>query len=62
MNKEQQYLACVIESGMQKAYVQILHAIIKGSTKNPYILAEADRILADSNNAYDSAKKKALEM
>ena len=62
MNKEQQYLAHVIENGMQKAYVQILHSIIKGSTKNKFVLEEADRILADSNNAQERAKQRALEM
>ena len=62
MNKEQQYLAYVIENGMQKAYVQILHSIIKGSTKNKFVLEEADRILADSNNAQERAKQRALEM
>jgi hypothetical protein len=47
---------------MQKAYVLILHRIIKSSIKNPFTLAEADRILAESNTAYDRAKAKAMEM
>ena len=49
----------VIEAGMQKAYVLILHRIIKNSIKNKFVLAEADRILAESNTAYDRAKAKA---
>jgi hypothetical protein len=47
---------------MQKAYVLILHRIIKNSIKNEFLLAEADRILAESNTAYDRAKAKAMEM
>jgi hypothetical protein len=47
---------------MQKAYVEILHRIIKNSIKNKFVLAEADRILAESNTAYDRAKTKAMEM
>ncbi len=62
MNEMQVSTAYVIEAGMQKAYVQILHRIIKNSIKNPSILAEADRILAESNTAYDRAKAKAMEM
>jgi len=54
--------AYVIEAGMQKAYVEILHRIIKNSIKNPSTLAEADRILAESKTAYDRAKNKAMEM
>jgi len=52
----------VIEAGMQKAYVLILHRIIKNSIKNKFVLAEADRILQESNTAYDRAKVKAMEM
>jgi hypothetical protein len=52
----------VIEAGMQKAYVLILHRIIKSSIKNPFTLAEADRILEESTTAYDRAKAKAMEM
>ena len=48
--------------GMQKAYVMILYRIIKSSIKNKFVLAEADRILAESNTAYDRAKAKAMEM
>jgi hypothetical protein len=47
---------------MQKAYVEILHRIIKNSIKNKFVLAEADRILAESSTAYDRAKTKAMEM
>jgi hypothetical protein len=62
MNEMQVTTAHVIEAGMQKAYVQILHRIIKNSIKNKFVLAEADRILAESNTAYDRAKAKAMEM
>jgi len=51
-----------IEAGMQKAYVIILHRIIKNSIKNKFVLAEADRILEESNTAYERAKAKAMEM
>jgi len=54
--------AYVIEAGMQKAYVLILHRIIKNSIKNKFALAEADNILEMSNTAYDRAKAKAMEM
>jgi hypothetical protein len=47
---------------MQKAYVLILHRIIKNSIKNKFVLAEADNILEMSNTAYDRAKAKAMEM
>jgi hypothetical protein len=62
MNEMQVTTAHVIEAGMQKAYVQILHRIIKNSIKNKFVLAEADRILAESNTAYDRAKAKSMEM
>jgi hypothetical protein len=62
MNEMQVNTAYVIEAGMQKAYVEILHRIIKNSIKNKFVLAEADRILAESNTAYDRAKTKAMEM
>ncbi len=62
MNEMQVSTAYVIEAGMQKAYVLILHRIIKNSIKNKFALAEADRILAESNTAYDRAKAKAMEM
>ena len=62
MNEMQATTAYVIEAGMQKAYVLILHRIIKNSIKNEFLLAEADRILAESNTAYDRAKAKAMEM
>ena len=38
-----------MELGMQKAYVGILHRIIKNSVKNQAILDNADRLLADKN-------------
>ena len=62
MNEMQTATAYVIEAGMQKAYVLILHRIIKNSIKNEFLLAEADRILSESNTAYDRAKAKAMEM
>jgi hypothetical protein len=62
MNEMQVSTAYTIEAGMQKAYVEILHRIIKNSIKNKFVLAEADRILAESNTAYDRAKTKAMEM
>ena len=62
MNEMHLNTAYVIEAGMQKAYVEILHRIIKNSIKNKFVLAEADRILAESNTAYDRAKTKAMEM
>ena len=53
-----------MELGMQKAYVEILHRIIKNSVKNQAILDNADRLLADSKTAKERAKEqaKALEM
>ncbi len=62
MKEMQTATTYVIEAGMQKAYVLILHRIIKNSIKNKFALAEADRILAESNTAYDRAKAKAMEM
>ena len=62
MNEMQSTTAYVIEAGMQKAYVIILHRIIKNSIKNKFVLAEADRILAESKTAYDRAKAKSMEM
>ncbi len=62
MNEMQRAIAYNIEAGMQKAYVIILHRIIKNSIKNKFVLAEADRILEESNTAYDRAKAKAMEM
>ena len=51
-----------MELGMQKAYVEILHRIIKNSVKNQAILDNADRLLADSRNAKERAKEQAKEM
>jgi len=62
MNEMQTATAYNIEAGMQKAYVMILHRIIKSSIKNKFVLAEADNILEMSNTAYDRAKAKAMEM
>ena len=51
-----------MELGMQKAYVEILHRIIKNSVKNQAILDNADRLLADSQNAKERAKEQAKAM
>ena len=51
-----------MELGMQKAYVEILHRIIKNSVKNQAILDNADRLLADSKNAKERAKEQAKAM
>jgi hypothetical protein len=44
---------------MQKAYVEILHRMLKNSAKNQSTLAEADRILAESQTAKERAKEQA---
>jgi len=62
MNETQRATAYIIEAGMQKAYVEILHRIIKNSIKNKFVLAEADRILAESSTAYNRARAEAMEM
>ena len=59
MNDMQHITELCMEIGMQKAYVQILHRIIKEGVKNKYAVAEADRILAESNTAKERAKEKA---
>ena len=51
-----------MELGMQRAYVGILHRIIKNSVKNQAILDNADRLLADSQNAKERAKEQAKAM
>jgi hypothetical protein len=51
-----------MELGMQKAYVGILHRIIKNSVKNQAILDNADRILAESQTAKERAKAQAKTM
>ena len=51
-----------MELGMQKAYVGILHRIIKNSVKNQAILDNADRLLADSKTAKERAKEQAKAM
>jgi len=51
-----------MELGMQKAYVGILHRIIKNSVKNQAILDNADRLLADSQTAKERAKEQAKAM
>ena len=51
-----------MELGMQKAYVEILHRIIKNSVKNQAILDNADRLLADSKTAKERAKEQAKAM
>ena len=51
-----------MELGMQRAYVGILHRIIKNSVKNQAILDNADRLLADSKTAKERAKEQAKAM
>ncbi len=62
MNDMHRNTAAHLEIGMQKAYVEMLHRIIKNSIKNEFALAEADRILAQSNTAKGRALAKAMEM
>jgi hypothetical protein len=57
MNEQTTELA--LELGMQKAYVEILHRMLKNSTKNQFAIAEADRILAESQTAKERAKEQA---
>ena len=59
MNDMQHITELCMEIGMQKAYVQILHRMLKNSAKNQSTLAEADRILAESETAKERAKAKA---
>ena len=59
MNEMQHITELAMEVGMQKAYVQILHRMIKNSSKNQFTIAEADRILAESNTANERAKVQA---
>ena len=51
-----------MELGIQKAYVEILHRMLKNSAKNQSTLAEADRILAESQTAKERAKAQAKAM
>jgi hypothetical protein len=62
MNDMQHITELAMEVGMQKAYVEILHRMIKNSAKNQSTLAEADRILAESQTAKERAKAKAQLM
>jgi hypothetical protein len=62
MNEMQRTTAAHMEIGMQKAYVQILHRIIKNSIKNKFVLAEADRILEESNTANERARADAMKI
>lgn len=59
MNEMQHITELAMEVGMQKAYVQILYRMIKNSSKNQFAIAEADRILAESNTANERAKVQA---
>ena len=61
MNDMQHITELCMEIGMQKAYVQILHRMLKNSAKNQSTLAEADRILAESETAKERAKAQAKE-
>ena len=62
MNDMQHITELAMEVGMQKAYVQILHRMIKNSSKNQFAIAEADRILAESQTAKERAKAQAKAM
>ena len=62
MNDMQHITELAMEVGMQKAYVEILHRIIKNSVKNQAILDNADRLLADSQTANERAKEQAKAM
>ena len=62
MNDMQHITELAMEVGMQKAYVEILHRMLKNSVKNQSTLAEADRILAESQTAKERAKAKAQLM
>lgn len=59
MNDMQHITELAMEVGMQKAYVEILHRMIKNSAKNQSTLAEADRILVESQTAKERAKAQA---
>lgn len=64
MNDMQLQTELAMEVGMQRAYVEILHRIIKNGMKNQAVLEQADRILAESQTAKERAKEqaKALKM
>lgn len=64
MNDIQLQTELAMEVGMQRAYVEILHRIIKNGMKNQAVLEQADRILAESQTAKERAKEqaKALNM
>jgi len=62
MNDMQHITELAMEVGMQKAYVEILHRMLKNSVKNEFTLAEADRILAESQTAKERAKAQAKAM
>ena len=59
MNDIQLQTELAMEVGMQRAYVEILHRIIKNGMKNQAVLEQADRILAESQTAKERAKAKA---
>jgi hypothetical protein len=62
MNEMHRNTAAHLEIGMQRAYVEMLHRIIKNSIKNEFALAEADRIFEKSKTAKERAKTQAMEM
>ena len=62
MNDMQHITELAMEVGMQKAYVEILHRMLKNSAKNQSTLAEADRILAESQTAKERAKEQSKAM
>ena len=59
MNDIQLQTELAMEVGMQRAYVEILHRIIKNGMNNQAVLEQADRILAESQTAKERAKEKA---
>ena len=59
MNDIQLQTELAMEVGMQRAYVEILHRIIKNGMKNQAVLEQADRILAESQTAKERAKEQA---
>jgi hypothetical protein len=62
MNEMYRTTAAHLEIGMQKAYVEILHRIIKNSIKNEFVLSEANRILEQSKSAKERALVEAMKM
>ena len=62
MNEMQRNTALNMEIGMQQAYVQLLHGMVKANIKNPSLLAQADRLLEQSKTARERAVEYAKKM